>query len=185
MKDHKLQASHDETSMPEHVGHNIHMIATLFAKAEQRGGRQQLVIERMTDVFGRPATLHILSVAVVGWVIANALAPRFGLPQVDPPTFVWLQGAACIAALLVTVIILTTQNRLGKLAQHRAHLDLQVNLIAEEKIAKVIALLEELRRDLPSVKNRNDPLAKAMTEAANAHAVAEELEVGPGIEDRP
>jgi uncharacterized membrane protein len=76
----------------------------------------------------------------------------------------------------MTVTILTSQNRVAKLAQQRAHLDLQVNLIAEEKIAKLIALVEELRRDLPSVKDRRDILADAMTEAVDVHAVADELE---------
>jgi uncharacterized membrane protein len=75
----------------------------------------------------------------------------------------------------MTVAILTTQNRVAKLAQQRAQLDLQVNLIAEEKIAKLVALIEELRRDLPSVKDRKDSLAEAMTEAVDLHAVAGEL----------
>ena len=72
----------------------------------------------------------------------------------------------------MTVTILTTQNRVATLAQQRAQLDLQVNLIAEQKIAKVIALIEELRRDLPSVKDRKDSLAEAMTEAVDLDAVA-------------
>jgi uncharacterized membrane protein len=105
----------------------------------------------------------------------NALAPRLGLRPLDPPPYPWLQCVTCIAALLMTVAILTTQNRVAKLAQQRAQLDLQVNLIAEEKIAKLVALIEELRRDLPSVKNRKDSLAEAMTEAVDLHAVAGEL----------
>jgi len=36
--------------------------------------------------------------------------------------------------------------------------------------------MEELRRDLPTVKNRRDALAEAMTEAVDVHAVASELE---------
>ena len=162
--------------MPEHVGQNIQTIATLFANAERRGGRNQLAIERITEIFGRPASAYVLAIAVVGWIFANTTANWLGFRTVDPPPFVWLQGVACIAALLMTVTILTSQNRVAKLTQQRAHLDLQVNLIAEEKIAKLIALVEELRRDLPSVKDRRDTLADAMTEAVDVHAVADELE---------
>jgi hypothetical protein len=57
----------------------------------------------------------------------------------------------------------------AKLAQQRAHLDLQVNLIAKEKVAKLIALVEELRRDLPSVKVRKGTLADAMTDRVDVH----------------
>jgi uncharacterized membrane protein len=114
----------------------------------------------------------MLAFVVAGWMLANGYAYHLGARPLDPPPFAWLQVAACILALLMTVTILTTQNRVAKLAQQRAQLDLQVNLIAEEKIAKVIALIEELRRDLPSVKDRKDSLAEAMTEAVDLDAVA-------------
>ncbi len=165
-----------EAILPEHVGHNIQTIAALFARVEQQVGRHQLAIERMTNAFGRPVTTYALAIAIVAWIVANLMAQRFGLQSLDPPPFIWLQGAACIAALLIAVTILTSQNRIARLTQQRAHLDLQVNLIAEEKIAKLIALIEELRRDLPSVIDRRDSLADAMTEAVDVHAVAVELE---------
>ena len=168
------QSPRDKTSLPEHVGHNIQTTTALFAKVEQQVGRHQLAIERITDAFGRPVTTYALAIAIVAWILANLLAKRFGFRSLDPPPFIWLQGTACIAALLIAVTILTTQNRNARLTQQRAHLDLQVNLIAEEKIAKLIALIEELRRDLPSVIDRKDSLADAMTEAVDVHAVAVE-----------
>ena len=159
-----------------HVGHNIQTIAALSAKIEGRVGRHQRAIEHLTDVVGRPATTYVIGLLVLGWTLANGLAPRFGLHPVDPLPFPLLQGVVTVAALLMAVGILTTQNRLAKLTEQRAHLDLQVNLISEQKVAKLIALIEELRRDLPSVKNRRDSLAESMTEALDPDAVAEELE---------
>jgi uncharacterized membrane protein len=177
--------SRAKTSLPEHVDHNIQMIAALFAGVEQQVGRHQLAIERMTDAFGRPGTTYALAIAIVAWICANVLVQHFGFHSLDPPPFVWLQGAACIAALLIAVTILTTQNRVAKLTQQRAHLDLQVNLIAEEKIAKLIALVEELRRDLPSVADRRDSLADAMTKAVDVYAIAVELESTQVAEEVP
>jgi len=80
-----------------------------------------------------------------------------------------------LTALLLAIVILATQRRQAELAEHHAHLDLQVNLLAEQKIAKAIALLEELRRDLPAVRDREDQEAKAMAEPADPHAVADAL----------
>jgi uncharacterized membrane protein len=165
----------NDGAMPEHVGQKIQTIAELFAKADRRAGRHQLAIEWITDSIGRPATAYALALVLVAWMFANGLAHHLGARSVDPPPFPGLQVAACVAALLMTVTILTTQNRVAKLTQERAKLDLQVNLIAEEKIAKVVALLEELRRDLPSVRDRKDSLAEAMTEAVNLRAVAGDL----------
>lgn len=163
-----------------HVGHNIQTIAALSAKIEGRVGRHQRAIEHLTDAVGRPATTYVIGVLVLVWTVANGLAPRFGLHAPDPPPFPLLQCAVTVAALLMAVGILTTQNRLAKQTAQRAHLDLQVNLIAEQKVAKLIALIEELRRDLPSVTNREDPLAEAMTEALDPDAVAEEIETIQG-----
>jgi uncharacterized membrane protein len=185
MDDSANDLSHDAAAMPAHVGHKIQTIAELFAKDERRVGRHQLAIERITDVVGRPGTAYVLALAFVGWMIGNTIAAHVGVRALDPPPFAWLQVAACIAALLMTVTILTTQNRVAKLAQQRAQLDFQVNLIAEEKIAKLVALVEELRRDLPSVKDRRDSLADAMTEAVDLDAVAGKLETIQGSAENP
>jgi uncharacterized membrane protein len=48
-------------------------------------------------------------------------------------------------------------------------------LLAEQKLAKLIALIEELRRDMPNVNNRVDSLAEAMTHAVDPNAVADAL----------
>ena len=76
----------------------------------------------------------------------------------------------------MTAGVLIRQNRQEKLAEQRAQLALQLNLLSEQKVAKLIALIEELRKDLPNVKNRYDPEAEMMKEAADPHAVMEALE---------
>jgi uncharacterized membrane protein len=51
-----------------------------------------------------------------------------------------------------------------------------VSLLAEQKTAKLIALIEELRRDLPNVKDQHDPQAAAMEQATDPHAILGALE---------
>jgi len=81
-----------------------------------------------------------------------------------------------LAALLMTIVILTTENRMSEIAEMRSRLNLQITLLSERKSAKIIQLLEELRYDLPQVENRSDPEAEALTLPTDPHAVAEELE---------
>ena len=106
----------------------------------------------------------------------NLLAGRVGLHPLDPPPFYWLQGLVGLGALLTTTTVLTAQNRQTYDAQQRGQLELQVNLLAEQKIAKLIALVEELRRDLPTVRNRVDQEADVMQEPVDPHAVLSALE---------
>jgi uncharacterized membrane protein len=72
--------------------------------------------------------------------------------------------------------VLIVQKRQEKLAEQRAQLSLQLNLLSEQKIAKLIALVEELRCDLPNVKNRHDPEAEVMKQPADPQVVLEALE---------
>ncbi len=73
-------------------------------------------------------------------------------------------------------MVLIKQNRLDKLAEQRAHLDLKVTLLTEQKVAKLIDLLEELRRDLPNVRNRHDPEAIALKQSMNPDLVLAALD---------
>jgi uncharacterized membrane protein len=47
----------------------------------------------------------------------------------------------------------------------------QLNLLTEQKITKLIALVEELRIDLPDVKNRDDAEAEIMQQATDPQAI--------------
>ena len=94
----------------------------------------------------------------------------------DPPPFVWLQQIVGLSALLTATIVLIRQNRLGKLEEQRAHLDLKVTLLTEQKAAKMIDLLEELRRDLPNVRDRHDSEAAALKQGMNPDAVLAALD---------
>jgi len=47
--------------------------------------------------------------------------------------FFWLQGIVCLGALLTATVVLTKQNRLARLEEQRAHLDLKVTLLTKLK----------------------------------------------------
>lgn len=161
--------------LPEHISQNIETIIALHTRHEQDVPGHQRVVEAVTTFFGRPAFLYSILIAIAVWMIPNIL-PRLGLPQFDPPPFPWLEFTIGTGSLLMTAGVLIKQNRQEKLAEQRAQLTLQLNLLTEQKVAKLIALIEELRCDLPNVKNRYDPDAEMLKEAADPHAVMEALE---------
>jgi uncharacterized membrane protein len=163
-------APRDELS--EHVAHTVNTVASLRSRAQRLVSRQQRAVEVFTATLGRPATLYAIVSLVATWVGLNL---ALGRPP-DPPPFFWLQGVVGLAAMLTATLILITQNRQTREAEQRSQLDLQVNLVAEQKITKVIELLEELRRDLPTVPNRVDTKADAMKVAVDATAVLAALE---------
>ena len=163
---------------------DVESVASIRARAEQRLDRHQRMMEVLTAALGRPRTVYVTLSIVVGWVAFNLVTPKlFGWQRIDPPPFFWLQGMVALSALLMTTLVLITANRQTRNAEDRSHLDLQVNLLAEHKVAKLIALGEELRRDLPMVRDRIDREADAMQEAVDPNAMIEALE-GP-LEGEP
>lgn len=170
---------------PGHITQNVQTIASLRARAEEEVGRHQRRIEWATAALGRPRSMYVAVLLVVAWVGVNGRLHQLGLPAPDPPPFSYLQGVVAVAALLTTLMVLATQNRQSKHAEQRLQLDLQVNLLAEQKVAKLIALVEELRRDMPAVPDRVDPIAEVMTEPLDPAAVMSALEGSPRGSRKP
>ena len=163
-------------ALPEHVSQHEDTVAALHARAESGVSIHQRVVEAVTSNLGRPLFLNLVLAALALWALANVFPRRFGILPFDPFPFPLLSGIVSTGGLLLAIVILITQNRQARLAERRAQLDLQVSLLTEQKIAKLIALVEELRHDMPSVHNRRDPVAEAMSEATDPHAVLDALE---------
>jgi uncharacterized membrane protein len=134
------------------------------------------VLERISYVIGQPAFLGFILLFVALWVLGDLAVRLSGRLEFDPAPFSWLQGIVGLAALLTTTVVLIKQNRLAKLEKQRAHLDLKVTLLTEQKAAKLIDLLEELRRDLPNVKNHHDPEAATLQQSMNPDLVLAALD---------
>lgn len=155
----------------DHILANIDAVRSLYQQSEQSRTIHQRAIEEVTAALGRPLTVYLTFGFVVLWVVANQVLVALGIAAFDPPPYHYLQGVIGLGAILMTTAILITGNRDSKLIERRSHLELQVNLLAEKKIAKIIALLEELRRDIPTVKNRSDHEATAMSKPADPEFV--------------
>ena len=166
----------NESELSGQIDSAIESIAELERKALASASLQQRTIERFTMAVGRPRTISYVLLFVVAWIAVNGILVASGRSAFDTPPFPWLIGVMQLAALLMTVVILTTENRMSEIEERRSRLHLQISILAERKTAKIVSLLEELRYDMPSVPNRDDPEAQEMTRATNPHQVAEELE---------
>jgi hypothetical protein len=90
-------------------------------------------------------------------------------------SFAWLQTVTSVLGFYVMVLILITQRHENRLEETRAQLTLQVAMLVERKNAKVIDLLEQLRRDHPNIADRVDEDATAMSKPTDAEAVIEAI----------
>ena len=173
--------------LPAHIEETIQAIARLHADHRKNATPFQHAVERLTGVIGRTTFVGGLTVTLLLWVGYNLQAPRFALPAFDSPPFNGLQGFAGILALYISVFILATQRRENELSELREQLNLELVITSEQKTAKIIQLIEELRRDMPQVQNRIDPEAAAMALPANPEvmleAIKETQELGQELGD--
>jgi uncharacterized membrane protein len=159
----------------DQIGLNIAAVQEFYARQEQGLGRSQRLAERMAGAIGHPAFLGAILGFVALWIAANEWRVAMDLAPFDPAPYFWLQGTVSLSALLITTVVLIKQNRAAGLAEQRAHLDLKVTLLIEQKAAKLIDLIEELRRDAPNIRDRHDAHAAALQQAMDPGRVLEAL----------
>ncbi len=165
--------------LPAHIEDTVQAIAQLHADHYEQSTPLQKVIDRLTARAGRPEFVAALTLIVVAWVALNVTLIGLGRKPLDEPPFFWMQGVIGLGALYMTLLILATQRREDELASRREQLTLELGILSEQKAAKIIELLEELRRDLPMLHNRDDHEATAMAVPADPQAVFEAIKNRP------
>ncbi|WP_294532693.1 DUF1003 domain-containing protein [uncultured Rhodoblastus sp.] len=157
--------------IPDHIDETISSIAKLRAEHRNKATKLQRMVDSMVKLVGRPQFIGVISLVIVGWIGVNLLSASLGERAIDAPPFPWLGEAISLTSLFMVVLILISQEREDQLARHREMLILELAILSEQKIAKVIQLLEESRRDNPNLRDRHDPEAETMGQAADTQSV--------------
>jgi uncharacterized membrane protein len=154
----------------------------LRAEHRQETTSLQRAVDRLTAAVGWPGSVVVVVLAIGFWISANLLAMRFGLSPIDPPPFADLECALAASAVVIAAMILTTQRREDQLAGHRSQMILELAVLNDQKLSKIVELLEEGRRDNPALRNRSDLQAAAMSQPADTRAVLEAIKDVQGSE---
>lgn len=170
-----IENTKELTDLADMIDQDIENIVSLHIQSEQDASHHQRMIERITANLGRPLFLYIVLSLIGLWIIIHLITLFFKFPYFDLSQLSWLDNVISISSLLISIMILVTQNRQEKLTAQRRHLDLEVSLLIDRKVSKLIGLVEELRKDTPFVENRHDAEAEAMKENADPKALLSSL----------
>jgi uncharacterized membrane protein len=154
----------DIDPIPEQVLKNVEVIIGLDTQDKQNLPTHQRILEKIAATFGQPWFLYVELVFFAAWGICSYLV-SIDLLTLEVPKFDLHNQGLDVASLLISTGVLIHQTRQEQLSDRRSQLMLQLNLLTEQKIAKMIALLEELRADLPNVQDRQDLEAEMMQQA--------------------
>jgi len=161
--------------LPDHIDDTVDAIDRLHIDHRRGSTGLQRIVERLTGFLSRPRAAGLLAIGVAIWIGLNLVLQAMGARPFDPPPFDGLQSLTGVGALLMTVFILVTQRREDELSELRGQLTLQLAMLSDQKTAKLIELIEELRRDLPNVHDRPDAEADSLSRPADRDAVLDAL----------
>ena len=156
--------------LPAQVIKNIETVISLQADQEQKVPISERILGKVAAAFGKARFLYGQIAFFTIWGIISHFSEPM-LARWDLPVMNLESHGLDMAALLITTGVLVRQTQQDKIAERRSHLMLQINLLNEQKIAKVIELIEELRSDTPDVKNRYDWEANIMQQSTDPQVV--------------
>lgn len=131
---------------------NIEVLRKRREEEDASAGAEERIARAITRFSGSMRFVYVHLALYGGWIVAN-----LGLiPAVRPwdPTFVVLAMIASVEAIFLSTFILITQNRMAAAADRRAELDLQVGLLAEAEITKLVQLVSDIaaKMEVPAAK---------------------------------
>jgi uncharacterized membrane protein len=159
---------------------NIRALQRRRQNEEREATIEERVAEAITRFTGSMRFVY-LHLALFGfWVLAN-LGWVPGVPAWDP-SFVVLAMVASVEAIFLSTFVLISQNRMAAAADKRTDLDLQISLLAEHEVTRLVTLVAAVA-DRMDIKTEADADVEEITLDVAPEAVLDELEAtGPGAE---
>lgn len=156
---------------------NIEAMRAQRAREEAEASAAERLADRITRFTGSLPFVWLHVGLIVGWVAIN-LGWVPGTAAFDP-TFVILATVASVEAIFLTTFVLISQNRTAAIADKRAALDLQINLLAEHEVTQLVRLVRAIAEKV-GVEDLSVPELEEITREVEPEAVLEEIEAQEG-----
>jgi uncharacterized membrane protein len=130
-------------SVATHMDRNVRAIARLEKSAIADRSSADRVSDAVTWVAGSAGFVAAHVIAFALWIGIN-VGLVTGVEPFDPYPFNFLTLVVSLEAIFLSIFVLMSQNRAARLADRRAHLDLQVDLLAERELTVMLHMLRAL-----------------------------------------
>ena len=152
---------------------NIRSLQARRQQDEATATTQEWLADAITRFTGSMGFVYLHIIVFGSWIIVN-LGWVSGLYPFDP-TFVILAMVASVEAIFLSTFVLISQNRMAAAAAKRADLDLQINLLAEHEVTKLITLVGAIAEKM-GVKSEVDAELGELKKDVAPEAVLDEIE---------
>ena len=135
------------SNLVNHLGQNAptsrQLIHSLKAKADAKRSWSEKIADWMTAHFGSMGFLALNVGWFLIWLVVNTgILPR--IDAFDPFPFSLLTMTVSLEAIILSVFVMISQNRAAKVAELREEVDLQVDIITEAELTKLLIMTKLL-----------------------------------------
>jgi uncharacterized membrane protein len=149
-----------------------------IVRLEEESVRSRSLGERFSDAFTRVmgsmsfVVFHLILFGV--WFVVNlGWTP---LRPFDPFPFGILTLIVSAEGVLLAIFVLVSQNRMSRQANQRAHLNLQINLLAEQETTKLLQKVQTILDHLGVEQTVHDREVQQLSQETHVETLVSELQ---------
>lgn len=173
MRQRMQKVTRDNPELADALERNIETILELRRQAEKQRSLQDRVADAITNFSGSMAFLyaHVLWFGL--WVLINA-GFIHGVGKFDPYPFNFLTMVVSLEAIFLSTLVMISQNRSAAQADERSDLDLQIDMLGEYEITKILKIVTSIGLKL-SVDGCDEAELKQLEQTVMPEMVLKEI----------
>ena len=178
---HDLNLTHcppDPSTLGTVLARNLDRMQKRRASEDAHSSLSERMSDRITDFAGSMMFVVLHAVAYGAWIVANL----GWIPGVRPfdPSFVILAMEASVEAIFLSTFVLISQNRMMGAAAKQSDLDLQINLLTEHELTRLVALVDAMAKKM-GVQAVDQAELDEMKQDVSPEAVLDQLDTASAV----
>jgi len=160
-----------DTALSATIERYIRTIINLRLKAARERTLQDRIADLVTGFSGRMLFVYVHIAWFALWLLFNT--GRLGIRPFDPFPYGLLTMIVSLEAIFLSTFVLISQNRMSVQAEHRADLDLHIDLLAEYELTRVLQMLDAIQEKMGIENDQDLELAELERETKPEEVLAE------------
>lgn len=166
----KATAKADKKTLENNTVSNVNKIIQIETAQKENRSVGAKISEWIAAFCGSMVFVYVHIIWFGGWIVINSIIP--GL-QFDPFPYTFLTLVVSLEAIFLSTFILISQNHETKLTERRNHLDLQINMLAEQENTKMLELLGMIAEKVGVMTD--DPALDFLKEEIDPETLVEQI----------
>ncbi|MEH1834294.1 MAG: DUF1003 domain-containing protein [Nostoc sp.] len=139
------------------IERNIRTIIRLRVKAANKRNLQDRIADAITSFSGHIVFVYVHIVWFGGWIIVNT--GKLGVHPFDPFPYGLLTMIVSLEAIFLSTFVLISQNQLSEESEYRTNLNLQIGLLTEHEVTRVLQMLDAIQEQMGIENDKDSDLA--------------------------